>query len=106
MWVKQLFYLGVLEQLICMCLPYGFVGLWPVGVLNIFVWAEVCCMAVGHHGLYHKSTLPVREKATKKGQFYFTPNMVLEVLKWIHLHLADFNRLLSTDISIILMLCV
>jgi hypothetical protein len=49
MWVKQLFYLGVLEQLLCTCLPYGFVGLWPVAVLNVFIWAEVCCMEVGYH---------------------------------------------------------
>jgi hypothetical protein len=27
MWVNQLLYLGVLEQLICKCLPHGFVGL-------------------------------------------------------------------------------
>jgi hypothetical protein len=87
-------------------LLYDFVGLWPVAVLNVFVWADVCCMAVGHHSLYHKSTLPVGEKATKKGQFYFTPNMVMEALKWIHLHLADFNRLLSADISTILLPCV
>jgi hypothetical protein len=26
MWVNQLFYLGVLEQLLFTCLPYGFVG--------------------------------------------------------------------------------
>jgi hypothetical protein len=33
-----MFYLGVLEQLLCMCLPYGFVGLWPVAVLDVSVW--------------------------------------------------------------------
>jgi hypothetical protein len=45
MLVNQLFYLGVLEQLLCMCLPYGFVGfLWHVAILNVVVWAEVRCM--------------------------------------------------------------
>jgi hypothetical protein len=45
MWVNQLFYLDVLEQMLHMCLPYGFVGLWPMVVLNVFVGAEVCCAA-------------------------------------------------------------
>jgi hypothetical protein len=27
-----------------------FVGLWPLAVLNVFVWVEACCMAVSHHG--------------------------------------------------------
>jgi hypothetical protein len=35
MWVNKLFYLGLLEQLLCTCLPYGFVRFWPVAVLNI-----------------------------------------------------------------------
>jgi hypothetical protein len=36
---------------ICRYLPFClFVGLWPVAVLNVFVWAEACWMAVGHHG--------------------------------------------------------
>jgi hypothetical protein len=33
-----------------MYLPYDFVGLWPVAVLDVFVWGEVFCIAVGHHG--------------------------------------------------------
>jgi hypothetical protein len=37
MWANQLFYLGVLQQLLCTCLPYGFVGLFPVALLNVFV---------------------------------------------------------------------
>jgi hypothetical protein len=43
MWVNHLFYLGVLEQLLC-TLPYGGVGLSlvsRVAVLNVFVGAEV-----------------------------------------------------------------
>jgi hypothetical protein len=42
-----------MEHLLCMCLPCGFVGLSlvrRVAVLNVFAGAEVCCMAVGHHG--------------------------------------------------------
>jgi hypothetical protein len=37
MWVNELFYLGVLDHLLCTCLPYDFVGLWHVAVLNVFV---------------------------------------------------------------------
>jgi hypothetical protein len=48
MWVNQLLHLGVLEQLLCTCLPYGFVGLQPVAVLDVFIWAEVCRLEVGY----------------------------------------------------------
>jgi hypothetical protein len=41
MWVDQLLHLGVLEQLLCTCLPYGFVGLRPVAVLTALVAAGV-----------------------------------------------------------------
>jgi hypothetical protein len=33
----------------CYASVCGFVGLWPVAFLNVSVWAEVCCMVVGHH---------------------------------------------------------
>jgi hypothetical protein len=55
MCVNQLFHLDVLEQLQCTILPYGFAGLWPVAVMNVSVWAEVCCMAAGHHDKHEHS---------------------------------------------------
>jgi hypothetical protein len=42
--------LGVLEELPSTCLPYDFVGLWTVAVLNVFVLARISCMVVGHRG--------------------------------------------------------
>jgi hypothetical protein len=36
MWVSLLFYLGVLVQLLCTCLHYGFVSLCTVAALNVF----------------------------------------------------------------------
>jgi hypothetical protein len=47
MWVNQLFYLASFN---CTCLPYGFLCLRSVDVLNVLVGAGVCCMAVSHHG--------------------------------------------------------
>jgi hypothetical protein len=58
-WVNQLFYLVVLEQLLCTSLPYSFVDLSLVrcvAVMNVFAGTEACYMAVGHHG--HSSSLP------------------------------------------------
>jgi hypothetical protein len=59
MWVYRLFYLRVLEQLLCTCLPYAFVGLWPVAVLNVSVGMEVCCMAVCHFERIYYSRAPI-----------------------------------------------
>jgi hypothetical protein len=35
-------------MLLCTCLPYGPVGLWPVTVLNVFVETKVCYMVIVH----------------------------------------------------------
>jgi hypothetical protein len=40
----------MLVSLSCMCLPYGFVGLWAVAVLNVLAGAAGFCVAVDHYG--------------------------------------------------------
>jgi hypothetical protein len=65
MWVNHLLYLGVLEQLLCMCLPYGFISLWSVAVLNVLVGAGVCCMAVGHHTQIKEMVNPRYQKKSE-----------------------------------------
>jgi hypothetical protein len=53
--------LGVLEQVLCTRLPYGFVGLWSMAVLNVCGQAEICSMAIGHQseGFLFQQTSPV-----------------------------------------------
>jgi hypothetical protein len=64
-----------------------FFGLWPVAILNVFVWAEVCCMP--HNKLPPKQKPIIQGNYIRKAEEHYSEQQIPSSQQPVRLKMAS-----------------